>query len=91
MFELYAKLSKATDFFNSVRDEKEQLEYYEVLDMIEDRYNEKEIMGLIINLYSQSHWVKYLYIKGLKCISISIYPLGYNMLEIRITKNPPLF
>lgn len=55
MFELYAKLSKATDFFNSVRTEKEQLEYHEVLNMINDRYNEKEIMQLIISLYSQSH------------------------------------
>lgn len=55
MFQLYSELSKAADFFNSVRDEKEQLEYYEVLEMIEDRYNEKEIMGLIIKLYSQSH------------------------------------
>lgn len=55
MFQLYCELSKATDFFNSVRDDKEQLEYHEVLDMIEDRYNEKEIMGLIISLYSQSH------------------------------------
>lgn len=55
MFELYAELSKAADVFNSVRNEEEHLEYYEVLDMIEDRYNEKEIMGLIIKLYSQSH------------------------------------
>lgn len=55
MFELYAKLSKAADFFNSARPEHEQLEYYEVLEMIEDRYNEKEVMGLIINLYNQSH------------------------------------
>ena len=55
MFELYSELSRAADFFNSVRDEEEQLEYYEVLDMIEDRYNEKEVMGLIIKLYSQSH------------------------------------
>ena len=55
MFELYSKLSKATDFFNSVRNDGEQLEYHEVLGMIEDRYNEKEVMELIINLYSQSH------------------------------------
>ena len=55
MFQLYAELSKAADFFNSVRDDKEQLEYHEVLDMIEDRTNEKEVMQLIINLYSQSH------------------------------------
>ena len=55
MFRWYSELSKATDFFNSVREEKEQLEYYEVLDMIEDRYNEREVMGLIIKLYSQSH------------------------------------
>lgn len=55
MFELYAELSKATDFFNSVRDEVNQLEYQEVLNMIEDRYNEKEVMQVIINLYSQSH------------------------------------
>lgn len=55
MFQLYAELSKAADFFNSVRDEKEQLEYQEVLDMIEDRYDEKQVMQVIINLYSQSH------------------------------------
>lgn len=55
MFELYAELSRATDFFNSVRTDEEQLEYYEILEMIEDRYNEKEVMGLIIKLYSQSH------------------------------------
>ena len=55
MFKLYCELSKATDFFNSVRAEQEQLEYYEVLNMIEDRYNEKEVMELIISLYSQSH------------------------------------
>ena len=55
MFNLYCELSKATDFFNSIRVEEEQLEYYEVLDMIQDRYNEKEVMELIINLYSQSH------------------------------------
>lgn len=55
MFELYCELSKATDFFNSVRTEQEQLEYYEVLEMIEDRYNEQEVMKLIISLYSQSH------------------------------------
>lgn len=55
MFQWYSELSKAADFFNSVRTEEEQLEYYEVLGMIEDRYNEKEVMGLIIKLYSQSH------------------------------------
>ena len=55
MFELYSQLSKAADFFNSVREEKEQLEYHEILDMIEDRYNEKEVMELIIKLYNQSH------------------------------------
>lgn len=55
MFNLYCELSKAADFFNSKRVEEEQLEYYEVLDMIQDRYNEKEVMELIISLYSQSH------------------------------------
>lgn len=55
MFKWYAELSKATDFFNSVRDEENQLEYFEVLNMVEDRYNEQEIMELIISLYSQSH------------------------------------
>ena len=54
MFELYAELSKAADFFNSVREENEQLEYTEVLDMLEDRHNEKEVMRLIIKLYSMS-------------------------------------
>lgn len=55
MFELYASLSKATDFFNSVRDEGNQIEYYEVLDMLENRHDEKEVMRLIIKLYNQSH------------------------------------
>jgi hypothetical protein len=55
MFELYAELSKAADVFNESRLEEEQLEYYEILQMIEDRHNEKEVMQLIINLYSQSH------------------------------------
>lgn len=55
MFELYCELSKATDVFNDSRVEQEQLEYYEVLNMIEDRYNEKEVMELIIHLYSQAH------------------------------------
>lgn len=55
MFELYASLSKAVDFFNSVRDEKEQLEYTEVLDMIPDRQDEKAIMKIIISLYEQSY------------------------------------
>lgn len=55
MFELYAQLSKAVDVFNSRIVEQEQLEYHEVLAMIEDRCDEKEVMGLIINLYSQVH------------------------------------
>ena len=55
MFDLYSQLSKATDFFNSVRDEGNQIEYYEVLDMVKNRYDEKEIMELIIELYNQSH------------------------------------
>lgn len=55
MFDLYAKLSKATDFFNSVRNEEDHIEYYEVLEMIENRYDEKEVMEVIIDLYSQSH------------------------------------
>lgn len=55
MFELYAELSKAADVFNESRIESEQLEYSEILKMINDRHNEKEVMQLIINLYSQSH------------------------------------
>ena len=55
MFHLFAELSKATDAFNDSRVEQEQLEYYEVLDMLEDRHNEKEVMELIINLYSLAH------------------------------------
>ncbi len=55
MFELYAQLSKAADVFNESRIESEQLEYSEILQMINDRHNEKEVMQLIINLYSQSH------------------------------------
>ena len=55
MFYLFAQLSKATDIYNNSRVEEEQLEYYEVLDMINDRYNEKEVMELIIQLYSEAH------------------------------------
>lgn len=53
MFELYSKLSKAVDVYNE--HVVEELEYHEVLDMIEDRYNEKEVMELIIKLYSEVH------------------------------------
>lgn len=53
MFELYSQLSKAVDVYNeSVY---EEIEYHEVLEMIEDRYNEKEVMELIIKLYSAVH------------------------------------
>jgi len=55
MFELYSQLSKATDFFNSVRAEEEQLEYFEILEMLNNRHDEKEVMQLIISLYNQSH------------------------------------
>ena len=53
MFELYSQLSKAVDVYNERVNE--EIEYYEVLEMIEDRYNEKEVMGLIIKLYSAVH------------------------------------
>ena len=53
MFELYAQLSKAVDVYNEHG--AEEIEYHEVLEMIEDRYNEKEIMQLIIQFYSQVH------------------------------------
>ena len=53
MFELYSQLSKAVDVYNE--NAHEEIEYHEVLDMIEDRYNEKEVMQLIINLYSEVH------------------------------------
>lgn len=53
MFNLYAQLSKAVDVYNE--NAKEEIEYHEVLEMINDRYNEKEIMELIIKFYSQAH------------------------------------
>lgn len=53
MFELYSQLSKAVDVYNE--NVKEEIEYHDVLDMIEDRYNEKEVMELIIKLYSDIH------------------------------------
>ena len=53
MFELYSQLSKAVDVYNE--NVHEENEYYEVLEMIEDRYNEKEVMELIIKLYSAVH------------------------------------
>ena len=53
MFELYSQLSKAVDVYNE--NVYEEIEYYEVLEMIEDRHNEKEVMELIIKLYSAVH------------------------------------
>lgn len=53
MFELYSQLSKAVDVYNE--NVKEEIEYHEVLNMIQDRYNEKEVMKLIIKLYSDVH------------------------------------
>lgn len=53
MFELYSQLSKAVDVYNA--NVKEEIEYHEVLEMIQDRYNEKEVMELIIKFYSAVH------------------------------------
>lgn len=53
MFELYSQLSKAVDVYNE--NVKEEIEYYEVLEMIKDRHDEKEIMKVIIQLYSDVH------------------------------------
>lgn len=53
MFELYSQLSKAVDVYNERVNE--EIEYHEVLEMIEDRYDEKEVMQLIIKLYSDVH------------------------------------
>lgn len=53
MFQLYSQLSKAVDVYNE--NVHEEIEYHEVLEMIEDRYNEKEVMELIIKLYSAVH------------------------------------
>lgn len=53
MFELYAQLSKAVDVYNE--NVIEEIEYHEVLEMIEDRYDEKEVMRLIIQFYSKVH------------------------------------
>lgn len=53
MFELYSQLSKAVDVYNETM--KEEIEYHEVLEMIQDRHDEKEVMGLIIKLYSEAH------------------------------------
>lgn len=55
MFKWYAELSKATDVFNSKRKEDDQIEYYEVLEMIEDKHSEVDIMETIIKLYSCSY------------------------------------
>jgi hypothetical protein len=53
MFKWYAELSKAVDIYNEKV--KEEIEYHEVLEMIQDRYNEKEVMELIIKFYSMVH------------------------------------
>ena len=53
MFKLYAELSKAVDVYNE--NLIEEIEYYEVLEMIQDKKNEKEIMELIIKLYSKAY------------------------------------
>ena len=53
MFELYAELSKAVDVYNE--NAKEEIEYYEVLEMINDMYNEREVMKLTIHFYSMAN------------------------------------
>lgn len=53
MFKLYAGLSKAVDVYNE--NAKEEIEYYEVLEMINDRYNEREIMELTIKFYNMAN------------------------------------
>ena len=53
MFNWYVELSKAVDVYNE--NVKEEIEYYEVLEMIENRHDEKEIMKVIIQLYSDVH------------------------------------
>lgn len=55
MFQLYSELSKAVDVYNERVVESEELEYKEVLDMLEDRHCEKEVMALIIKMYSMVH------------------------------------
>jgi hypothetical protein len=55
MFELYSQLSKAVDVFNERVVESEVLEYHEVLDMLENKHDENEVMALIIKLYSMVH------------------------------------
>ena len=55
MFKWYSELSKAVDVFNERVVESEELEYKEVLDMLENRHDENEIKTLIINLYSMVH------------------------------------
>lgn len=55
MFQWYSELSKVVDVYNERVVESEILEYHEVLDMLEDKHNEKEIMSLIIKLYSMVH------------------------------------
>lgn len=55
MFQLYSELSKAVDVYNERVVESEVLEYKEVLDMLNDRYDERELMALIIQMYSMVH------------------------------------
>ena len=55
MFQWYSELSKAVDTFNERVVESEVLEYKEVLDMLENKHDEKEVMALIIKLYSMVH------------------------------------
>ncbi len=53
MFKWYAELSKATDFYNE--NVMEEINYYEVLEMLNDRHNENEVKELIIKLYSMAY------------------------------------
>lgn len=55
MFAWYSELSKVVDVYNERVVESEVLEYKEVLDMLENRHDEKEVMALIIKLYSMVH------------------------------------
>ena len=55
MVVLFEKLSRALDTFNDNRIESEQVEWYELIKVLNDPLDKTEVMQLIIELYEKAY------------------------------------
>lgn len=54
MVVMFVELSKALDAFNANRIESEQVEWHELVKVLNDPYDRVEVMELIIELYEEA-------------------------------------